>query len=125
MTDKAEAVRAAASDLISDCLQRHALREAMGGGFRVRGDAASLEIKASMDPALIDRCRCVVRAGVVTIELLDPIKEAWTELYRSDAPELITVTATNSAPVEDGPQPMHGQLCCSKERGFHFWDSRT
>jgi hypothetical protein len=120
-------VRNAASVLIRECLQRLALQKA-SRGLRLWGTPASAEVKVGVDPALLERARCVVRGdGTVTVEILDPVRESWAEVYRSDAPEVIPVDAPASsaeAPAPEATPPQPGQIVWSVEQGFHVWQGK-
>jgi hypothetical protein len=100
-------VRNAASALMKPCLETHALREAARGGFRVSGAPASAQVIVKPDPGLLARTRCVVRGdGTVTVEILDPVRESWAEVYRSDVPDLIAT----DAPLAGAEAPTYGPL---------------
>jgi hypothetical protein len=106
-------VRSAANSLIKDCLQKIAMQEATRG-FRLFGSPASVRMTANPDPGLVARTRVVVRAGVVTVEVLDPTRESFGEIFRSDTPDLVDVNApASSVPAPEisssGLEPVAGQ----------------
>jgi hypothetical protein len=105
-----DAVRSAASALIKTCLQKLSQQEA-SRGLRFFGAPASVSVAAANpDPALIARTRVVVLNGVVTVEVLDQIREAWAEVFRSDTPDVIAIAdpAPEAAPA--GLEPVPGQF---------------
>jgi hypothetical protein len=105
----------AARVLITECLQRQALQDAMRQGVRVR-PAAAVEVTCSPDPSLVARTRLVVQ-GTVRVEQFDG--ENWREIWRGIAPVPSTSLAPESAP-EQPPPPVPGQLILTPDGRFAF-----
>jgi hypothetical protein len=108
---KVDALLAGARELIAECLQRQALEQAMRQGVRVR-PSGSATMTCSVDPALLERTRCVAQGDAVRIEQLDG-EGNWREVWRSAAaPAASPPPAPEPIPEQSsrfGP-PVRGQL---------------
>lgn len=73
--------------------------------------AISATITCKVDPALIARTRVAVLDGVATVEIYDPTRESWNEIFRSTVPDVISATPP---PEPEQPasrlEPVPGQI---------------
>jgi hypothetical protein len=115
-----EILIATANALIAEHLGRRSMWDALRAGIRIRGDVGAVQVTAKPDPALLERVRVVVSRGMATVEIFDPARESWGEIFRSDTPEVIpTKAAPETPPAQEsrfGP-PQPGQVILT-DRGF-------
>jgi hypothetical protein len=119
-TDTETTLIEAANALIAEHVGKRTLWDALRDGLILRGSPAAVQVTAKPDPALLERTRVVVSRGMATVEIFDPARESWGELFRSDAPEVIpTKAAPETPPAQEsrfGP-PQPGQVILT-DRGF-------